>query len=120
MDGVIEFGLCLVDGAPVKKEHAIVQVKGGKVSPDHVKALSQTVTDFKGRAGIFVCFKEHLATVEQNRKKGTYADLVGKYPIIQGFSVEQLLKGEKPKLPPLIFRKDANPKQKKLGPLFDR
>ena len=119
VDGVIEFGLYQVDGAPVRKEHAIIQVKGGKVSPDHVKALSQTVEDFKGRAGIFVCFKEHLATVEQNRKRGTYADLTGKYPVIQGFSVEQLLKGEKPNLPPLIFRKDANLKQQKLGPLFD-
>ena len=119
VDGVIEFGLYQVDGAPVRKEHAIIQVKGGKVSPDHVKALSQTVEDFKGRAGIFVCFKEHLATVEQNRKRGTYADLTGTYPLIQGFSIEQLLNEEKPKLPPLVFRKDASLKQKKLGPLFD-
>ena len=119
VDGVIEFGLYQVDGAPLQKEYAIVQVKGGKVSPDHVKALWQTVTDFNGRAGIFVCFKDHLATVEQNRKRGTYADLTGKYPIIQGFSVEQLLKGEKPNLPPMIFRKDANLKRQKLGPLFD-
>ncbi len=119
VDGVIEFGLYQFEAGPLQKEYAIVQIKGGKGSPDHVKALSQTVEDCEGRAGIFVCFKEHLLTVEQNRKKGTYADLTGKYPIIQGFSVEQLLKGERPNLPPLIFRKDANLKQKKLGPLFD-
>ena len=119
VDGVIEFGLYQVDGAPVKKEHAIVQVKGGKVSPDNVKALSQTVDDFDARAGIFVCFQEYMATVEQNLKRGTYADLTGKYPIIQGLSIEQLLKEEKPKLPPLVFRKDASLKQAKLGPLFD-
>ena len=119
VDGVIEFGLYQVDGAPVKKEHAIVQVKGGKVSPDNVKALSQTVDDFDARAGIFVCFQEYMATVEQNLKRGTYADLTGKYPIIQGLSIEELLKEEKPKLPPLVFRKDASLKQAKLGPLFD-
>jgi len=119
VDGVIEFGLYQIEAEPPRKEYAIVQVKGGKVSPDNVKALWQTVEDFKARAGIFVCFKDYLPTVELNRKRGTYSDLTGSYPIIQGFSIEQLLKKEKPDLPPLIFRKDANLKQKKLGPLFD-
>ena len=104
----------------MNKEHAIVQVKSGKVTPDNVRALWQTVHDFKARAGIFVCFQEHLSTVERNRKRGTYADLTGTYPVIQGLSIEQLLNNKKPILPQLVFRKDASLKQKTMGPLFDR
>ena len=105
VDGVIEFALFKGLGKKPKKEFAIVQIKAGKVTPDSVRALSHTVEQFDATAGIFVCFNEYMSTVENNRKKHTYEDLTGVYPIIQGFSVEQLLGGERPKLPPVQFDK---------------
>lgn len=114
VDGVIEFmkfeGL---DRKP-KKSIAIVQVKSGKVTPDSVKALMQTVKNFGATAGVFVCFEEFMRTVENNRDRGTYEDLTGVYPIIQGLSIERLLRNEKPKLPPLQIRKDGSVR----GPLL--
>ena len=106
VDGVLNFATFEAMGN-AHTEYAIVQVKGGKVTANAVKALSHTIDQFGAKAGILVCFEESMKTVENNRKKDTYSDLTGSYPVIQGFSVESLLKNERPKLPPLVFRKDA-------------
>ena len=116
VDGVINFALFRGLEEKAKKQHAIVQVKAGKVSPNSVRALSHTLEQFDATAGIFVCFDEYMNTVENNRKKGTFSDLTGTYPVIQGFSVENLLNDQKPLLPPLVFRKNA----KLQGDLFQK
>ena len=54
-----------------------------------------------------VCFDEYMITVENNRKKATYSDLTGAYPVIQGFSVENILNSERPNLPPVVIRQDV-------------
>ncbi len=90
VDGVLKF-FPVREGKKVKPEYAIVQVKGGKVSPDSVKALHETVRRYEATAGVLVCFGDQLGTVENQRVKATFSDAWGSYPIIQGFSVESLL-----------------------------
>lgn len=103
VDGVVEFFLFEDLEGKAKKDYAIIQVKGGKVTPDSVKALYATVKKYKAKAGIFVCFEEYMKTVENNLVSETYKDLIGIDPVIQGFSIEQLLNHEKPNLPPLVL-----------------
>lgn len=114
VDGVINFARFKGLDQKAKKEYAIVQVKGGKVTSDSVGRLYSTVKKFDATAGIFVCFEKYMKTVENEKITDTFKDLTGTYPVIQGFSVEQLLNNEKPLLPPLIFRKDAKLKNASL------
>ena len=107
VDGIINFGLYKGMEEKIESSFALVQVKGGKVTPDSVRALTHSVQHFQAQAGIMVCFEDYMNTVENNRLKGTFGDLTGKYPIIQGFSIERLLKDERPDLPPLLVRGDA-------------
>ena len=106
VDGVLNFAT-FEELGKLNTEYAIIQVKGGRVTADSVRALSHTIEQFEAKAGILVCFEEYMNTVENNRKKDTYSDATGTYPVIQGLSVEDLLNKKKPKLPPLIFREDA-------------
>ena len=86
-------------GQEAKAEYVIVQVKGGKVAPDAVKALYASVKHYEVRAGILVCFEEHLGTVENQRSKETFRDSLGEYPVIQGYSVADLLANKPLDLP---------------------
>ncbi len=90
VDGVLKF-YPVREGKKVKPEYAIVQVKGGNVSADNVKALHETVRRYEATAGVLVCFGDQLGTVENQRVKATFKDAWGSYPVIQGFSVENLL-----------------------------
>ena len=90
VDGVLKF-YPVREGKKVKPEYAIVQVKGGRVSPDNVKALHETVRRYEATAGVMVCFGDQLGTVENQRVKATFSDAWGSYPVIQGFSLESLL-----------------------------
>jgi len=90
VDGVLKF-FPVREGKKVKPEYAIVQVKGGNVSPDAVKALHETVRRYEATAGVMVCFADQLGTVENQRVKATFSDAWGSYPVVQGFSVESLL-----------------------------
>lgn len=107
VDGVLNFATFNGLEEKVEKHYAIIQVKAGRVTPDSVRALTHTVEQFDARAGILVCFDKYMSTVENNRKKDTYSDLTGTYPVIQGFSVEKLLAKERPQLPPLVLREDG-------------
>lgn len=90
VDGVLKF-FPVREGKKMKPEYAIVQVKGGNVSPDAVKALHETVRRYEATAGVMVCFADQLGTVENQRVKATFRDAWGSYPVIQGYSIEALL-----------------------------
>ena len=107
VDGILNFATFKGLEEKPERHYAIIQVKAGRVTPDSVRALTHTVEQFNAKAGILVCFDKYMSTVENNRKKNTYSDLTGTYPIIQGFSVEKLLKKERPQLPPLVLREDG-------------
>ncbi len=102
VDGVVELPVIRQRGSKFESqtEYVIIQVKGGKVAPDSVKALSETVRRLGAVAGVMVCFRDQLGTVENQRSKELWADAYEQYPVIQGFSIEQMLADEKPKLPP--------------------
>lgn len=97
VDGVMEIDV--VRNAKVQREYAIVQVKGGNVTPDSVKALSETVRRLEAVAGIMVCFENQMRTVNNQRSQETWSDDYETYPVIQGYSVEALLDDRPLRLP---------------------
>ena len=103
IDGIIE--LDTVVDQKVVKETAIVQVKSGHVTSDSVRALSEVVRRTGSVAGIMVCFSDQLGTVENQRSRDVWSDASGSYPVIQGFSIEELLGGKRPLLPPQYGRR---------------
>ena len=98
IDGIIEFW-AIQNGKP-KKHTAIVQVKSGRVTADSVRALDTVVRRSGSVSGIMVCFANRMRTVENQRGTGVWSDDYRTYPVIQGFSVESLINGERPILPP--------------------
>lgn len=102
IDGVVELPVIRQVGSKFESqaEYVIIQVKGGNVSPDAVKALSETVRRLGAVAGIMVCFRDQMGTVENQRSKELWADAYQQYPVIQGFSIEDMLADQRPNLPP--------------------
>ena len=98
VDGVLRFYPFRLGKKPAP-EFAIIQVKGGGVTVDAVKALQATVQRFEATAGVMVCFGRHMQTVENQRSKATFRDDSGAYPVIQGLSIEDLLVGKPLDLP---------------------
>ncbi len=101
VDGVIPFyhNDNWFDQRVPEKTFAVVQVKGGKVTPDSVKALSTTVRESGGKCGVMICFDRYMQTVENNREKGRVKHMQGDFNFIQGLSVESLIKGKMPNIP---------------------
>ena len=104
VDGVVKF-YPLRFGQEPKPEYAIIQVKGGNVTPDAVKALKATVERFEATAGVMVCFSRYRGTVENQRSRETFSDDGGAYPVIQGYSIEDLLAGKPLDLPLYGYRR---------------
>ncbi|MDD9956649.1 MAG: DNA methyltransferase [Anaerolineaceae bacterium] len=104
VDGVIEFYPIRI-GEPAKPEYAIVQVKSGEVTPDAVGRLYATVKRLDATAGILVCFARQMRTVENNRNRDQFEDSLDAYPVIQGFSIEDMLSGKNLRLPPFAPRR---------------
>ena len=102
VDGVVELPVIRQVGSKFESqtEYVIIQVKGGNVAPDSVKALSETVRRLGAVAGVMVCFRDQMGTVENQRSKELWSDAYQQYPVIQGFSIEQMLADERPNLPP--------------------
>ncbi len=102
VDGVVELPVIRQSGSKFisETEYVIIQVKGGQVAPDAVKALSETVRRLGAIAGILVCFADQMSTVENQRSQDLWSDAYKQYPVIQGFSIEDLISGERPNLPP--------------------
>ena len=110
VDGVIPFYYS-ESGERPRAANCIVQVKGGRVSPDNVKALASTVRQFSADCGVFVCFEKYMRTVNNNREKRKVKEHSGGFDFIQGLSVEELIVGERPKLPYYSGGTELNPRQ---------
>ena len=104
VDGVVKFYPFRLGQEP-KPEYAIVQVKGGNVTPDSVRALKATVDRFGATAGVMVCFSRYMGTVENQRSRDIFSDDSNNYPVIQGYSVEDLLAGKPLALPLYGYRR---------------
>jgi site-specific DNA-methyltransferase (adenine-specific) len=112
IDGVIEFY-----ASPSEKSYAIVQVKGGHVAPNDVKALfSDVMEEPSVTAGVFVCFEKYRKTVKNAATTKMFTDKIAKneWPIIQIMTIEEMLKGNMPKLPNQVIQQGY--KTKKLQP----
>ena len=106
VDGIIPFYFAGPNQRRPELANSIVQVKGGHVSPDSVKALSATIKLHKDGGsnsvcGVFVCFEKYMRTVENNRDRAKVKDhlLNQQFDYIQAISVEDLLKGKQPYFP---------------------
>ena len=106
VDGVLKFFPFRMGKKP-RPEYAIVQVKGGNVTADSVKALKTTVDRYKATAGVMVCFNRYMGTVENQRERAIFNDDVGSYPVIQGLSIEDLLADRRPDLPLYGYRRQG-------------
>ena len=106
VDGVLKFYPFRMGRRP-KAEFAIVQVKGGNVTADAVRALKTTVDRFGETAGVIVCFNRFIRTVENQRIKAVFKDDAGSYPVIQGLSIEDLLADKRPDLPLYGYRPEG-------------
>lgn len=113
VDGVLEFYPFHLGKKP-KKHYAIVQVKGGKVTPDACRALYATVKRYNATAVVMVCFEEYMTTVENNRNTDEFTDDAGTYPVIQGYSIQSLLRNDPLTLPLHSLRTDARMSQPSL------
>ena len=98
VDGVMEIDI--IRNGKIHEEYVIIQVKGGNVTPDSVKALSETVRRLEAVAGVMVCFDRQMGTVENQRSREIWSDDYESYPVIQGYSIEDLLQTKPLKLPP--------------------
>lgn len=101
VDGIIPFYYSqqLLDDKPPEKTFAVVQVKGGKVQPDNVKALSTTVRQSGAKCGVLICFEKYMNTVKNNREKKRIKEMTGDFNFIQGLSVEDVIAGIMPDIP---------------------
>ncbi|KKU11060.1 MAG: Adenine specific DNA methylase Mod, partial [Parcubacteria group bacterium GW2011_GWB1_45_7] len=82
----------------------------GTVHRDQIATLKGDVEREKADVGIFISFERPTAPmIDEAVKAGNFEAFGGlRYPKIQILSVEQLLLGEKPKLPPIeSYHKEA-------------
>ena len=78
---------------------------GGTVNPAMVQSLAGAVTQHKAEMGVLIAMdRVTRGMTEAANHGGTYTWPVngGIFPRIQIITVEQLLKGEEPKLPPVL------------------
>lgn len=113
VDGIIPFYHTPETNKP-EQAYSIVQVKGGRVTADSVRALAATIKQHKDNGfnsicGVFVCFKEYMRTVENNRDKSKVVNHLFKksFDFIQPISIEELLDGKGPFLPGGFGKKAA-------------
>ncbi|MDR1039952.1 MAG: restriction endonuclease, partial [Deltaproteobacteria bacterium] len=99
------------EGPKAKPKRIIVSVKGGgRVTPEMVRALTGTVAREKAAMGLFVTLAPPTkAMASEAADAGHYASpgtsrAADPIPRIQILTVEDLLKGIRPKLPPDFTR----------------
>jgi DNA modification methylase len=83
--------------------HAVVSVKGGEnVSPSDVRDLIGTMTNQKAKLGAFITLREPSSKMIKTAKEAGSVDVGGAYrPRVQICTIEQLLRRQKPDLPPV-------------------
>jgi len=109
IDGLVYF---MDEKDKVKK--VIVSVKGGGTSVKDIRDLNGVIDREKAEMGIFLTLKEPTGPMKTEAiTKGFYASPLGKdYPKVQILTIEELLNGDKPDIPPWIAPIQAPPKHK--------
>ena len=98
-----------------KVKKAIIQVKAGNVSVSQIRDLIGVVQREKAEMGVFLCLESATKPMQMEAdSQGFYQSPLGKdYPKIQIFTIEQLLEGKKPDIPPWIAPVETPPTAKK-------
>jgi DNA modification methylase len=98
-----------------KVKKAIIQVKAGNVTVSHIRDLIGVVQREKAEMGIFFGLESATKPMQTEAdSQGFYHSPLGKdYPKIQIFTIEQLLVGKKPDIPPWIAPVETPPVAKK-------
>lgn len=98
-----------------KVKKAIIQVKAGGVTVSQVRDLIGVIQREKAEMGVFLCLESATKPMQMEAdSQSFYHSPLGKdYPKIQILTIEQLLEGKKPDIPPWIAPVDAPPTAKK-------
>ena len=98
-----------------KVKKAIIQVKAGNASVSQIRDLIGVVQREKAEMGLFLCLEPITKPMQlEADSESFYHSPLGKdYPKIQIFTIEQLLGGKKPDIPPWIAPIDTPPTIKK-------
>ena len=98
-----------------KVKKAIIQVKAGNVTVSQIRDLIGVVQREKAEIGIFLGLESATKPMQtEAASQGFYESPLGKdYPKIQIFTIEQLLAGKKPDIPPWIAPVETPPTAKK-------
>lgn len=116
IDGVIEFY-----AAPSETSYAIVQVKGGHVGVNDVKALYTDVeTEPLAKAGVFICFDKYKRTALGATPAKKFKDKIAgnEWPVIQVLTVEEMLAGKMPRLPNQVIQQGYKSHQERQHKLL--
>lgn len=126
-DGGIDGMIVFTDDTSGKAKRVIVSVKGGGVNVSQIRDLGHVVEREKAAIGIFLTLeKPTKPMIEEAVGKGFYhSEGWGKdYPRIQILTVEDVLAGKQPELPPNIdtFKKAGKvmPEKSSQASLFKR
>jgi site-specific DNA-methyltransferase (adenine-specific) len=97
-----------------KVKKAIISVKGGGTSVKDIRDLGHVIDREKADIGIFITLEQPTRPMETEAvTKGFYHSPLGKdYPRIQILTIEELLKGKSPDIPPWVAPVQAPPKHK--------
>jgi len=97
-----------------KVKKAIISVKGGGTSVKDIRDLGHVIDREKAEIGIFITLEHPTRPMETEAvTKGFYHSPLGKdYPRIQILTIEELLNGDKPDIPPWVAPIQAPPKHK--------
>jgi site-specific DNA-methyltransferase (adenine-specific) len=99
-------------------EKIVVQVKSGHVNVNHIRELRDTINRQKAAMGIFLTLEEPTSEmIKEVKATDPYKSPIWntEYPKIQILTIEQLLKGEKPNIPPIsnMFKEAPEIKREK-------
>jgi site-specific DNA-methyltransferase (adenine-specific) len=106
-------------------EKIVVQVKSGHVGVKDIRELRDIVSRQNAAMGIFITLEEPTSEmIKEEKATDPYKSPIWntEYPKIQIITIEQLLKGDKPKIPPISnmfkeapeIKRQKNAVQKKL------
>ncbi len=101
VDGWLRFA----DGAEGHIERAVVQVKSGHVGVKDIRELRDVVARQKAALGVFITLEEPTSEmIKEVKATSPYISPRWKheYPKIQILSIEDVLRGKKPNMPPIV------------------
>ena len=115
IDGIIT----IIDDSTQKPKKVIVQVKSGHVGSAQIRDLVGTINREKAIIGVFITLEEPTGAMKKEAATAGFYESVTwdkKYPRIQILTIEDLLNGAQPQMPPQHGTFKQAPRSKQSGP----